>query len=384
MPPTRSRAAGVRRHSGCDGLPVAGCLEFEQFGVAAAAQHQFLVGALLDQAAVLQHENPVGHPHGAEAVRDVERHAAAGQGSEPCEQVVLGPGVEGGGRLVQHQDLRVARVAHEGAGEGDLLPFAARELVAALEPLAERRRESVRQLVDERGGTRLVGGASQRGVVGEVGDVPDADVLADRQLVGGVVLEHHRELAAQFRRVVLPDVDAVDQDLAFVRVVESAEELDDGRLARAVAADEGDRLARADREADIRERGDAGAGVPFDEGLAALLNGLSQKGLLSSTCVFVTGEFGRTPKINTTRNGRDHYARAMFMLLAGGGIKPGQVLGASDDKAQGPVGDGFKPDHVAASFFHALGIDSHKEYQTNIGRPVMIVRDGEVIPELFA
>ncbi len=123
---------------------------------------------------------------------------------------------------------------------------------------------------------------------------------------------------------------------------------------------------------------------PFDEGLAALFNGLAQKGLLASTCVFVTGEFGRTPKINTTRNGRDHYARAMFMLLAGGGIKPGQVLGASDDKAQGPAGDGFKPDHVAASFYHNLGIDSHKEYQTNIGRPVMIVRDGEIIPELFA
>lgn len=123
---------------------------------------------------------------------------------------------------------------------------------------------------------------------------------------------------------------------------------------------------------------------PFDEGLAALLNGLSQKGLLSSTCVFVTGEFGRTPKINTQRNGRDHFARAMFMLMAGGGVKPGQVLGATDEKAMAPLNDGFKPDHVAASFFHNLGIDPHKEYHTNIGRPVMIVRDGEVIPQLFA
>lgn len=123
---------------------------------------------------------------------------------------------------------------------------------------------------------------------------------------------------------------------------------------------------------------------PFDEGLAALLNDLAQKGLLASTCVFVTGEFGRTPKINKERNGRDRYARAMFMLLAGGGIKPGQVIGATDDKALGPVGEIYKPDHVAASFFHNLGIDPHKEYQTNIGRPVMIVRDGEIIPSLFA
>lgn len=123
---------------------------------------------------------------------------------------------------------------------------------------------------------------------------------------------------------------------------------------------------------------------PFDEGLAGLLSGLTEKGLLASTCVFVTGEFGRTPKINTERNGRDHYARAMFMLMAGGGIKPGQVLGATDDKALGPVDAGFKPDNVAATFFANLGIDAHKEYQTNIGRPVMIVRDGEPIIQLFA
>jgi hypothetical protein len=123
---------------------------------------------------------------------------------------------------------------------------------------------------------------------------------------------------------------------------------------------------------------------PFDEGLAALLNGLSQKGLLASTCVFVAGEFGRTPKINTERNGRDHYPRAMFMLMSGGGIKTGQVLGATDEKASGPIGSGFTPDQMAATFFRNMGIDPHKEYQTNIGRPVMIVRDGEAIPELFA
>lgn len=123
---------------------------------------------------------------------------------------------------------------------------------------------------------------------------------------------------------------------------------------------------------------------PFDAGFSALINGLQQKGLLDSTAVFVSGEFGRTPKINTTRNGRDHYARAMFMLMAGGGVKPGQVIGASDDKGLGPVNEGFSPDDVAASFYHNLGIDHRKEYHTNTGRPVMIVRDGEVIPQLFA
>jgi hypothetical protein len=123
---------------------------------------------------------------------------------------------------------------------------------------------------------------------------------------------------------------------------------------------------------------------PFDEGLAALFAGLEQKGLLASTAVFVTGEFGRTPKINTTRNGRDHFARNMFMIMAGGGIRGGRVIGASDEKAMAPASQAITPDDVAASFYHNLGIDPKKEYQTNTGRPVMIVRDGNVMPELFA
>ncbi len=125
---------------------------------------------------------------------------------------------------------------------------------------------------------------------------------------------------------------------------------------------------------------------PLDEGLAALLTGLDQKGLLDSTGVYVTGEFGRTPKINTrsAEGGRDHYPRCMFMLLAGGGVRGGQVIGESDDKATGPKDDGFSPDDVAASFYHNLGINPAMEYHTNTGRPITIVRDGTVIKQLFA
>ncbi|MFM7208036.1 MAG: DUF1501 domain-containing protein [Planctomycetaceae bacterium] len=120
----------------------------------------------------------------------------------------------------------------------------------------------------------------------------------------------------------------------------------------------------------------------LDEGLAALFVGLEQKGLLASTCVLVTGEFGRTPRINQ-RAGRDHYPRAMFMLMAGGGVRGGQVIGASDAKAAGPAGDPIRPDDVAATLYRCLGIDPRKEYHTATGRPVMIVRDGTPITGLL-
>jgi hypothetical protein len=124
----------------------------------------------------------------------------------------------------------------------------------------------------------------------------------------------------------------------------------------------------------------------LDTGLSALLSGLSEKGLLDTTTVFVTGEFGRTPKINSrdAEGGRDHYPRCMFMLMAGGGVHGGQVLGESDETASAPKHEGFSPDDVAATFYHTLGIDHTKEYNTNTGRPITIVRDGNVIRKLLA
>jgi hypothetical protein len=121
----------------------------------------------------------------------------------------------------------------------------------------------------------------------------------------------------------------------------------------------------------------------LDIGLAALLRTLEDRGMLETTAVIVSGEFGRTPKVNT-RGGRDHWPRAMFVLMAGGGMKTGQVIGASDDKGQGPLNDAIPPEDVATSLFHSLGINTHKEYHTNSGRPIMINRDGKLIPELFA
>lgn len=121
---------------------------------------------------------------------------------------------------------------------------------------------------------------------------------------------------------------------------------------------------------------------PFDAGLSGLFLALHEKGMLESTTVFVTGEFGRTPKINKLA-GRDHYPRSMFCLLAGGGIQGGQVVGESDAKGEGPKDQEITPDQVAATFYHTLGIDHGKEYYTPSGRPVKIVRYGKVMSELL-
>ncbi len=124
----------------------------------------------------------------------------------------------------------------------------------------------------------------------------------------------------------------------------------------------------------------------LDMGLSALFNGLHERGLLSSTAVLATGEFGRTPKINnrSAEGGRDHYPRCMFMLMAGGGVRGGQVIGESDDTASAPRHEAISPDDVAASFYHNLGIDPQTEFHTETGRPITLVRDGKIIKELFA
>jgi hypothetical protein len=123
----------------------------------------------------------------------------------------------------------------------------------------------------------------------------------------------------------------------------------------------------------------------LDAGLSGLLNGLEQRGLLATTAVLVTGEFGRTPKINDRggEGGRDHYPRCMFMLMAGGGVRGGQVIGASDATAAAPLHEAISPADVAASFYYNLGIDPQLEYPSSTGRPITLVRDGKVIQSLF-
>jgi len=120
----------------------------------------------------------------------------------------------------------------------------------------------------------------------------------------------------------------------------------------------------------------------LDQSLSAMLDRLTEHGRLENTSILVTGEFGRTPKINE-RAGRDHWARAMCSLMAGGSIRSGQVIGGTDDHAAGPLNEGFSPDDLAATFLQNTGVDPKKEYEANVGRPITLIRNGSPIEGLL-
>lgn len=115
-----------------------------------------------------------------------------------------------------------------------------------------------------------------------------------------------------------------------------------------------------------------------DTVVAALVKDLDDRGLLDSTIVMVAGEFGRTPKINKN-NGRDHWARSMACLLAGGGFKRGYVHGSTDASGMAPATEPVTPDDVSSTIFHNLGIEPHTELQSPTGRPIQLFREGKVI-----
>ena len=121
----------------------------------------------------------------------------------------------------------------------------------------------------------------------------------------------------------------------------------------------------------------------FDLAFAALISDLSERGLLDETLVIAMGEFGRTPKVNTAR-GRDHWPRVFSVVMAGGGIRGGQVYGSSDRVGESPADKTVTPADLAATIFTLLGVDPAKELHTSDGRPVAVNQGGRVIRELCA
>ena len=116
----------------------------------------------------------------------------------------------------------------------------------------------------------------------------------------------------------------------------------------------------------------------LDKAYAALISDLDERGLLSETLVLLSTEFGRTPKINKT-SGRDHWPRVFSSVMAGGGIQGGVKYGASDSLASEVDTDPVSPADLAATLYHAIGIDSKKELMTADLRPIKIVNGGKVL-----
>jgi hypothetical protein len=119
----------------------------------------------------------------------------------------------------------------------------------------------------------------------------------------------------------------------------------------------------------------------LDQSLSALLADLDERGLLDETVVACLGEFGRTPKINANA-GRDHWGECSTALLAGGGIRGGQVLGASDRYAAWPISDPVEPADIQATLYHCLGLDPRQPIYDELQRPFPI-SEGKVLRQLL-
>jgi hypothetical protein len=120
---------------------------------------------------------------------------------------------------------------------------------------------------------------------------------------------------------------------------------------------------------------------PTDAAFAALIEDLSDRGLLDQTLVMVLGEFGRTPRFNKA-GGRDHWPHCFSVVLAGGGIRGGQVVGASDKIGAYPTTTPVSPQELIATLYHCLGVDPHTQIYDQQNRPYALV-EGQAVQALF-
>ncbi|MCH8045091.1 MAG: DUF1501 domain-containing protein [Planctomycetes bacterium] len=120
----------------------------------------------------------------------------------------------------------------------------------------------------------------------------------------------------------------------------------------------------------------------MDQGVAALIEDLHDRGMSDNVMLVISGEFGRTPKVNKNA-GRDHWAPLSTLALAGGGLKMGQVVGRSAPKLDVPAENPVTPQDLMATVFHVLGIDKKTFYYNLQGKPTMMLTDGEVIRQLI-
>jgi Protein of unknown function (DUF1501) len=120
---------------------------------------------------------------------------------------------------------------------------------------------------------------------------------------------------------------------------------------------------------------------PLDQAISAFIEDVHQRGLSKRILLVITGEFGRTPKVNRNA-GRDHWAPLSTLAVSGGGLKMGQVVGQSTPKADVPKSSPIGPQDLMATVFHVLGIDPKTQFTSNAGRPVYMIENGRPIADL--
>ncbi len=120
----------------------------------------------------------------------------------------------------------------------------------------------------------------------------------------------------------------------------------------------------------------------LDSAIPTLVDDLHQRGLADRVLLLVWGEFGRTPRISN--GGRDHWPGAMSALLAGGGLKMGQVIGATNRKGEAPSERPVRPEDLLQTVYHVLGINPDHSFPNDSGRPMPVLNRGQVIEELLS
>lgn len=123
-------------------------------------------------------------------------------------------------------------------------------------------------------------------------------------------------------------------------------------------------------------------GPDYDRGVAALVSDLYERGLDRDVLVVSMGEFGRTPRVNKSA-GRDHWGSVMSVLLAGGGLKTGQVVGRSTDKGETPLDRPYRPENILAMVYRHLGIDPSSTFPDFSGRPRFVLEQRGLVTELI-
>jgi hypothetical protein len=123
-------------------------------------------------------------------------------------------------------------------------------------------------------------------------------------------------------------------------------------------------------------------GPEIDRAVSALVEDLDQRGMLENVLLVISGEFGRTPKINGS-SGRDHWAPLSTLAFAGGGLKMGQVVGESAEKVDVPKTTPITPQDLMATVFHVLDFDKRIQFTNQSGRPTYLIENGRPIEELI-